>query len=162
MWADHHLLVWILRNSEVFGNILDLLSFCFVTPEIVGWARLKVIIDKPRVLLGAMASSDFDLWKAVIAAVLMPAIVLVFAAFIISATVFGKSWDPLPIFLLFIVTIPLAFILYLIAIVLFGLLRRFTDTGLLFLLGVLFFLISRSLGIAHGIWEQPHVRNHAT
>src|ERR1700693_2093783 len=46
--AFHHLFWWVLCKSEVVTNILDLVSLSFMTPEIVGTARLKVLVEAPR------------------------------------------------------------------------------------------------------------------
>jgi hypothetical protein len=54
---------WLVQHPEVFGNPVDLFSFSFMTLEIVGWGRLKVIVEGPKDLLTAFMERGAALWS---------------------------------------------------------------------------------------------------
>jgi hypothetical protein len=66
---------WLLRNSETLTNALDLLSFLLVTPEVVGWARLKTLIDAPRLWLGNALKVEFEIWQGRVTLILVFAVI---------------------------------------------------------------------------------------
>jgi hypothetical protein len=139
----HH--SWTLAHAEIVTNILDFFSFAFVTPEIVGTARLQLIVSVPKRLLTRISTKPL---AQRLGQRIAGGLAFIYVMALVSSKVtegpFGLLYALLITSLLTIVlTLLYALLLYI---------KSSRDTAILAFIGIMLFMASRFIGILHGLY----------
>jgi hypothetical protein len=164
----YHFSTWLLRWNEPITNLLDLLAFCLVTPEIVGFARLQELVNMLRSGLLRLYKKTIEPVVAVLLTVFTSIFVVVeiitFVAIPLAITyglivlVSSGGFKMPSVYNYLDVTEDVVIVLLLSTLGIAFALRSFitklteaTNTGIMFVVGFALFVLARVLGFAHGL-----------